>query len=115
MTRDELGRHLVSAGLHDCVEIPSDRATITFRTARLRSADVAPTKPACGLGVLGLGWVKRPGLVVTNAHVLAGQDDTIASLWQLRRSCKQQLLVVAVASSCAIPSGRRPLSEPISG
>jgi S1-C subfamily serine protease len=31
---------------------------------------------ACGLGVAGSGWVAEPGLVVTNAHVVAGQDDT---------------------------------------
>ncbi|HEV7845518.1 MAG TPA: MarP family serine protease [Thermoleophilaceae bacterium] len=31
---------------------------------------------ACGLGVQGSGWVAADGLVVTNAHVVAGQDDT---------------------------------------
>jgi S1-C subfamily serine protease len=31
---------------------------------------------ACGLGVEVSGWVAAPGLVVTNAHVLAGEDDT---------------------------------------
>jgi S1-C subfamily serine protease len=31
---------------------------------------------ACGVGVEGSGWVARPGVVVTNAHVVAGQDDT---------------------------------------
>lgn len=31
---------------------------------------------ACGLGIEGSGWVAEPGLVVTNAHVIAGQDDT---------------------------------------
>lgn len=31
---------------------------------------------ACGLGVSGSGWVAAKGLVVTNAHVVAGQDDT---------------------------------------
>jgi S1-C subfamily serine protease len=31
---------------------------------------------ACGLGVSGSGWVAGRGLVVTNAHVVAGQDDT---------------------------------------
>jgi S1-C subfamily serine protease len=31
---------------------------------------------ACGLGIEGSGWVAAPGLVVTNAHVVAGQDDT---------------------------------------
>lgn len=31
---------------------------------------------SCGLGVEGSGWVAAPGLVVTNAHVVAGEDDT---------------------------------------
>jgi S1-C subfamily serine protease len=31
---------------------------------------------ACGLSIAGSGWVAAPGLVVTNAHVVAGQDDT---------------------------------------
>jgi len=31
---------------------------------------------ACGLGVQGSGWVAGDGVVVTNAHVVAGQDDT---------------------------------------
>ncbi|MGH2954379.1 MAG: MarP family serine protease [Solirubrobacterales bacterium] len=31
---------------------------------------------ACGLGVVGSGWVAGPDLVATNAHVIAGQDDT---------------------------------------
>jgi S1-C subfamily serine protease len=31
---------------------------------------------ACGLGIEGSGWVAAPGLVVTNAHVVAGEDDT---------------------------------------
>lgn len=34
---------------------------------------------ACGLGVEGSGWLAAPGLVVTNAHVVAGQDDTTVS------------------------------------
>lgn len=32
---------------------------------------------ACGLGVEGSGWAAGDGLVVTNAHVVAGQDDTV--------------------------------------
>ena len=31
---------------------------------------------ACGLGVEGSGWVIAPGLVATNAHVVAGEQDT---------------------------------------
>ena len=32
---------------------------------------------ACGLGVAGSGWAAAPGVVVTNAHVIAGQEDTV--------------------------------------
>jgi S1-C subfamily serine protease len=35
---------------------------------------------ACGLGVEGSGWIARDGIVVTNAHVVAGQDDTTVQL-----------------------------------
>jgi S1-C subfamily serine protease len=31
---------------------------------------------ACGLGVEGSGWIAGPDLVVTNAHVVAGETDT---------------------------------------
>jgi S1-C subfamily serine protease len=31
---------------------------------------------ACGLGIEGSGWDVGPGLVVTNAHVVAGEDHT---------------------------------------
>jgi uncharacterized membrane protein required for colicin V production len=34
---------------------------------------------ACGLGLEGTGWVARPGMVVTAAHVVAGEDDTTIS------------------------------------
>jgi S1-C subfamily serine protease len=35
---------------------------------------------ACGVGVEGTGWVARPQLVVTAAHVVAGQSDTMVEL-----------------------------------
>jgi S1-C subfamily serine protease len=34
---------------------------------------------ACGLGIEGSGWIARPGVVVTAAHVVAGEDDTTVS------------------------------------
>ena len=34
---------------------------------------------ACGLGIEGSGWVAGSDLVVTNAHVVAGQRDTTAN------------------------------------
>ena len=35
---------------------------------------------ACGVGVEGTGWVARPDLIVTAAHVVAGQSDTVIEL-----------------------------------
>jgi S1-C subfamily serine protease len=34
---------------------------------------------ACGLAVSGSGWIASPGIVVTNAHVVAGEEDTAVS------------------------------------
>jgi len=31
---------------------------------------------ACGLAIEGSGWVAAPGTVITNAHVVAGEEDT---------------------------------------
>lgn len=35
---------------------------------------------ACGLGIEGSGWVAAPGVVVTNAHVVAGETDTVVQV-----------------------------------
>jgi S1-C subfamily serine protease len=51
----------------------------------LKQAGVSRAEPSvvkllgtsCGLGVEGSGWVARPGLVVTAAHVVAGQSSTV--------------------------------------
>jgi hypothetical protein len=49
------------------------------RDPQVRAAGKSTVKvlgTACGLGVEGSGWVARPGVVVTNAHVVAGESDT---------------------------------------
>ena len=50
------------------------------RDPQVRAASRSVVKvlgTACGLGVEGSGWVAASsGIVVTNAHVVAGQDDT---------------------------------------
>jgi S1-C subfamily serine protease len=58
------------------VEPPSPRV---LRAPGVRAAAPSVVRvlgTACGLSVSGSGWVAGPGLVVTNAHVVAGQDDT---------------------------------------
>ena len=37
---------------------------------------VRVTGTACGLGIEGSGWVVARGIVITNAHVVAGEQDT---------------------------------------
>lgn len=56
---------------------PPDGAIAT-NPAVLHAGDsvVRVLSTACGLGVEGSGWAVEPGLVVTNAHVIAGADDT---------------------------------------
>lgn len=56
---------------------PPDAAIATDPDVRRASRSVVRVLgTACGLGVEGSGWVAAPGLVVTNAHVIAGEDDT---------------------------------------
>ena len=61
---------------------PADVAPPSPRIARdpqVRAAGRSVVRvlgTACGLGVQGSGWVAGDGVVVTNAHVVAGQDDT---------------------------------------
>jgi S1-C subfamily serine protease len=60
------------------VDLAAPRAAIA-RDPDVRAAAPSVVKifgTACGLGVQGSGWVAAPGIVVTNAHVVAGQDDT---------------------------------------
>ena len=53
---------------------PSVRRNPVIRRASASVVRVLGT--ACGVGVEGTGWFARPGLVVTAAHVVAGESDT---------------------------------------
>jgi S1-C subfamily serine protease len=56
---------------------PPDAAVASDPDVRRASRSVVRVLgTACGLGIEGSGWVAAPGLVVTNAHVVAGEDDT---------------------------------------
>jgi S1-C subfamily serine protease len=58
---------------------PPDPAVLHAPGARRAAGSVVRIHgTACGLGVEGSGWVIRPGIVVTNAHVVAGETDTVA-------------------------------------
>jgi S1-C subfamily serine protease len=48
---------------------------------------------ACGLGISGSGWVAAPGVVVTAAHVVAGEDQT----YVVQSQSDHRLLAKAIA------------------
>jgi S1-C subfamily serine protease len=63
-------------------DVPPPTAAIAHDPAVRAAGDsvVRVLGTACGLGVSGSGWVAAPGVVVTNAHVVAGQHDTTVQL-----------------------------------
>jgi S1-C subfamily serine protease len=56
---------------------PPTRGALAARGVREAAGSVVRVVgSACGLGIEGSGWVAAPGIVVTNAHVIAGESDT---------------------------------------
>jgi uncharacterized membrane protein required for colicin V production len=60
----------------DDVPAPTARIARDPDVRRAEGSVVRVLGTACGLGIEGSGWVAGDGLVVTNAHVIAGEDDT---------------------------------------
>jgi hypothetical protein len=58
------------------VRPPNSRIARDPDVRRAAESVVKVLGTACGLGVQGSGWIAGDGVVVTNAHVVAGQDDT---------------------------------------
>jgi S1-C subfamily serine protease len=58
--------------------VAAPNAKIASDTDVLNAGDsvVRVLSTACGLGIEGSGWAVEPEIVVTNAHVIAGSDDT---------------------------------------
>ena len=62
------------------VAAPTVRITRDRDVRDARRGVVRVLGSACGFGVQGSGWVAGGGLIVTNAHVIAGQDDTTVEI-----------------------------------
>lgn len=58
------------------IAAPEGTAGASPAVRRASSSVVKVTGTACGVGIMGSGWVIAPNTVVTNAHVVAGQSDT---------------------------------------
>jgi S1-C subfamily serine protease len=73
---------------------PPTRGIASAREIRAAAASVVRVLgSACGLGVEGSGWIAAPGLVVTNAHVVAGESDTVVQLGGHAPSLSAQAVV----------------------
>jgi S1-C subfamily serine protease len=76
---------------------------------------------ACGLGVAGSGWVAAPGLVVTAAHVVAGQRDTTVERAGTSRRLEAEVVAfdprndVAVLRAPGLVARPLPLAQPREG
>jgi S1-C subfamily serine protease len=64
------------AGPRAAVDPPDSAITRVPGVADGRRGVVRVEGSACGVGVVGTGWVAEPGIVVTNQHVIAGEGDT---------------------------------------
>jgi S1-C subfamily serine protease len=64
------------AGPSPDVAAPQPAVARAPGVARAARSVVRVLGTACGLAIEGSGWVAEPGVVVTNAHVVAGEQDT---------------------------------------
>jgi S1-C subfamily serine protease len=64
------------AGPSPNVAAPAPRIAGTPAVRAASHSVVRVLGTACGLAIEGSGWVAAPGVVVTNAHVIAGEGDT---------------------------------------
>ncbi len=80
-----------------------DNAILYARGVTTASASVVKILgDACGFGVEGSGWVAGPGLVVTNAHVVAGETDTAVLLQGRGRRLRAHVLVFDAHNDIAV-------------
>jgi S1-C subfamily serine protease len=94
---------------------PDSRALASAAVRRVRPSIVRITATACGLGVEGSGWVARPHIVVTAAHVVAGASGIRAgghAAHALVVDRKEDIAVLRVPGLRARPL---PIHDPRSG
>jgi uncharacterized membrane protein required for colicin V production len=84
------------------VPVPNGRIVHVRGVGTASRSVVKITGTACGFGIEGSGWVAGPGLVVTNAHVVAGESDTVVQLRGRGRPLRAQVLVFDAHDDIAI-------------
>jgi S1-C subfamily serine protease len=84
------------------VPAPSARIARDTEVRRAAGGVVRVLGSACGLGIEGSGWIARPGVVVTNAHVVAGEDDTVVQLRGVGPKLRAHAIAFSVRDDIAV-------------
>jgi hypothetical protein len=83
-------------------EAPNDAILQATAVREARTSVVRVQGVACGLNVSGSGWVLQPGVVVTNAHVVAGQSRTTVQKGGTGRTWRARVMVLDAKNDIAI-------------
>jgi S1-C subfamily serine protease len=85
-------------------DVPPPNAAIlaTAGVRQARPSVVRVVGTACGLGIEGSGWIAGPGEVITNAHVVAGETDTLVELDGRAPGLRAQALVFDSRNDIAV-------------
>jgi uncharacterized membrane protein required for colicin V production len=94
---------------------PDQRALASARVRRSRASVVRITATACGYGVEGTGWVAKPHVVVTAAHVVAGTSGIRAQGHAATPLVVDRKADVAILRVPGLKSPSLPLVEPHDG
>ena len=91
---------IVTVGPPPAAPDPSVRSDPQIEDASASVVRVLGT--ACGIGVQGTGWLARPGLIVTAAHVVAGQTDTVVETANAEATYRAQTVVFDAKNDVAV-------------
>ena len=94
---------------------PNRRALSSATVQRAHASVVRIVASACGLGIEGSGWVVRPHLVVTNAHVVAGGHDLRVNGYPAEALVVDRRNDIAILRVPSLPGRPLPLANPQPG
>ena len=94
---------------------PDERALESARVRGARPSVVRITGTACGFGVEGSGWVVKPHVVVTAAHVVAGASGIRAQGHTATPLVVDRQQDVAILRVPGLKAPALPLAEPHAG
>jgi uncharacterized membrane protein required for colicin V production len=94
---------------------PDSRALASAAVRRVQPSVVRITANACGLGVEGSGWVARPHIVVTAAHVVSGASGIRAGGHAARALVVDRKQDIAVLHVPGLRAPALPLADAHSG